>query len=106
MSQLDAQALEQVREWALKRLEEEDRRRRLAPLMGAFQQSMQQLMTQVVPDLTADPTANTRKAVLALEKSLEEQPAKLREAEAEVERVLESARLRTASLERWLEELS
>ena len=42
----------------------------------------------------------------SLEKSLEEQPGNLSDAEEQIKRVLESARLRTPALRQWLEELA
>ena len=106
MNELDADALREVRDWAQKRLDAHERRMQLQPVLDAFMHGMRDLTAKVVPDTMAGPRDRVRKSVLALEWSLEEYPERAREAEAKVHRVLEAARRRTESLERWLKELS
>lgn len=106
MSELDIEALQATRDWVAAQLDAHDRRQRLAPLREAFAKRIELTNTEMIPDLMADATANTRKSILNLEKSFAETDAKIASAESEAQRLLASARRRTKALRRWLEDLS
>lgn len=106
MSELDIESLSTVRDWAQKRVDWQDRSKRTTPLIEAMGRTIQSTMSDLIPDAMADSVAQVRKSGLALEQGLEEFPEKLRKAEQEFQSAMQCARLRTAALRRWLEEIS
>ena len=106
MTELDVGALEKLRLALEKRLERQDRWERTRPLREAMGESILNLITNITPELMAPPIAQSRKAALKLQQSLAEFPDRLRESEEEMQRLVNSAKLRTAALRRWLDKLS
>jgi hypothetical protein len=106
MSELDAEALEGVRAWAQRRVDWVDRQRRMAPLYEAMDESNRILMTKITPDLMAGPRADSRRALLTLEKSVAAFPQRMMEQERKYEANLARVRRRTEALRAWLEALA
>jgi len=106
MSEIDVQALEQIRAMAAGRLARMARARNNEPLMEAMAERMKTLMTEITPQVMAPATANARKSVISLEESVEKLEEQIREAGPLQQALLESVRKRTASLKRLLEAVS
>lgn len=77
----------------------------MAPLAEALRQQMRAVNTDIVPGLMAGPELDVRRSVLSMEKSLRDLDLKRSAAIAQIEDALESARRRTASLQKWLDSL-
>ncbi len=71
-----------------------------------MEKRLEATITQVTPAFMADPQADVRKSVLALEKSQAEFPERLAKMEADNGQKLSRIRSRTAMLRSWLEVLS
>jgi len=78
----------------------------MAPLYEAFQESTRLLTTSITPELMAGPTANSRRALMNLEKSVAAFPERMKEQERTYESNLARVRRRTAALRAWLEVLA
>jgi hypothetical protein len=106
MIELDMDNLSKVNEWAKGRIVEYDRRRQNAPSREAMVKAMglgiAELTTVLFPKLMAGSQAKTRKSIASLEKINDA----LSDVESSTETALLNARLRTAALRRWLEDIS
>ena len=106
MNVLNESDLEAVRAWAQRRIDKRERWLRMAPLREAVGGGAKLLITSVVPNIMADPTVQTRRSVIALEKSDTEGAQRMRETEERLEAQLARAKRRTAALRGWLEALA
>jgi hypothetical protein len=110
MNGIDNENLRKLRDSARQQLEalqeRYDRKQRMKPIMEAMQKQVRSVMTEVTPNLLAGPEAQIRKSTLSFESSLAKFDTKQAEAEAGLESMIASLRLRTAALEKWLEALS
>jgi hypothetical protein len=103
VNELDQTHLEQVHAWAQRKVDEHDRRQRLRPLQDAVIEQMRHFSSAGYLDIMAESLAQSRKSIIALERSVEEFREKERTEDEEVRAVLVSARRRTAALRYWLE---
>lgn len=103
---IDTETLEELHTLVQARVARLDRRRRNQPLHEALQQRMKAIMNDIVPNLTAGTTADSRKSVLAMEESIERFPERLAAMEEKNAANLARVKERTAVLRGWLEALS
>lgn len=106
MTQIDAEAMNELRAALQGRLDRADLHRRNGPLFEAMQQRLHATITKITPALMADPRADVRKSIFNLEKSQAEFPEKLARVDVENAAKLQRIRARTAMLRSWLEALS
>jgi len=106
MSTLNTEDLAVVHAYVERIVNSYDRRRRFKPIFDLMRTNMQANMERLETEMVFGTKMNSRMNTLKLEETLRTFPERLRESEAEYEKVLTAARRRTASLEMWLENLA
>ena len=107
MTDIDPAALKAINRAFKSRLRRHEvRQSRMGPLLASLSEATSKLASTAANEMTLEPTVQAIKALVKMEASLKGLPEQAKREEIEREKVLAAAKLRTASLKQWLEELS